>query len=197
MRTFSRFIASALSALALLALSNPSFAYTDSAAMPVGTFVAPPSGVLGFCVHHMDDCTAVAQGPTAVELTVEREHQLADIQDKVNAAIEPQEDPAHTWEYPVDGRGDCNKYALEKRRELLAMGWPREALLLTTALTEHGEGHLVLVVTTSRGDKVLDNRINRVVDWRELPYRWVARQSPSTLTRWVSIASPSASGLTS
>jgi len=41
--------------------------------------------------------------------------------------------------------GDCNNYALEKRRELIALGWPRAALLLAAAVTETGEGHLVLV----------------------------------------------------
>lgn len=196
----SRTIASAISALALVAFApTPSFAdyARDGNLMPVGALVTPPAGVLGFCVHHLDECTAVAAGPATVELTVAREHELADVQDRINAAIEPREDPTHAWEYPTNGYGDCNKYALAKRRELIALGWPREALLLTVATTEHGEGHLVLVVTTSRGDLVLDNRMKRVVDWRELPYHWVSRQSPLTLTKWVSLASPTSSGLTS
>ena len=79
---------------------------------------------------------------------------------------------------------------LEKRRELMALGWPRQALLLTTALTERGEGHMVLVVRTSGGDLVLDNRVRWVVDWRDLPYQWLSRQSAANPALWVAIGGP-------
>ena len=30
------------------------------------------------------------------------------------------------WNYPDDGYGDCEDYALEKRKLLMQAGWPRE-----------------------------------------------------------------------
>lgn len=91
--------------------------------------------------------------------------------------------------------GDCNNYALEKRRELIALGWPRAALLLAAAVTETGEGHLVLVARTGEGDLVLDNRLASTVDWDRLPYRWASRQSEVSAALWVSITSQPAVSL--
>jgi predicted transglutaminase-like cysteine proteinase len=126
---------------------------------------------------------------TRVELTAERRRALDAVQAGVNAAIQPRLEETHGWDYPTDGTGDCNKFALEKRRELIAQGWPPEALLLTTATTERGEGHLVLVARTDQGDLVLDNRLAPVVDWTVLPYRWISIQSQQSPVQWVSILS--------
>jgi len=112
------------------------------------------------------------------------------VQAAINAAIVPRDDPAHRWDYPTDGTGDCNRYALAKRRELIARGWPRETVLLATAITETGEGHLVLVARTVRGDLVLDNRLTPVADWSVLPYRWVSIQSPQSPVPWLSVVNP-------
>ena len=53
--------------------------------------------------------------------------------------------------------GDCNDYAVTKRHELLARGWPSRALLLAEVIVPSGEHHLVVVVRTNEGDFVLDN----------------------------------------
>ena len=39
------------------------------------------------------------------------------------------------WSLPTDGYGDCEDYVLMKRKMLIDAGWPREALLITVALT--------------------------------------------------------------
>lgn len=158
-------------------------------AMAVGPAVAPPAGFIRFCLDHADDCGGQADGTVAVPLTPERRRELELVQSGVNAAVKPRPEPANVWDYPSDGYGDCNRYALEKRRELEARGWPRQALLLAVALTETGEGHLVLVARTDAGDLVLDNRRPGVVAWSALPYRWLARQNARDLTQWVRIAS--------
>jgi predicted transglutaminase-like cysteine proteinase len=155
--------------------------------MPTGSLVAPPGGFLGFCARHLKECTGTVANPAVVPLTPARRRELDEVQAQVNAAIQWRDDPQHVWDYPTDHEGDCNKFALEKRRELIALGWPRDALLLTTALTEQGEPHLVLVTRTSAGDLVLDNRAARVVDWARLPYRWIARQSPQNPALWVDL----------
>lgn len=155
--------------------------------MTTGAHVIPPGGVIGFCVKNLGECTAVAQAPAIVDLTPDRRRELEDVQTLVNSRVRPRENPRHAWEYASGGYGDCNTYALEKRRELMARGWPRTALLLASAITETNEGHLVLIVRTNAGDLVLDNRLAPVVDWSRLPYRWVSRQSEQRLTIWMSI----------
>lgn len=164
--------------------------------MATGPWVAPPVGFLGFCLQHLPDCVGSAPGPVVVELTDVRRHELDAVQAEVNGAIKPRLDPAHVWRYPTDGYGDCNDYAIAKRAKLIALGWPREALLLTAAITETGEGHLVLVARTSAGDLVLDNRVPTVIAWSRLPYRWVSQQSPRNLAQWVSVVSQPARGET-
>ena len=34
---------------------------------------------------------------------------------------------------------------------------------------------------------MLDNRQIHIVEWRDLPYRWLSRQNPRNLAEWVSI----------
>lgn len=157
--------------------------------IPTGAAAVPPAGFFGFCVKHLHDCMGKGRQPIKVELTDERLRSLESVQSTINSSIRPREDAAHVWDYPTDGTGDCNKFALAKRRELIAQGWPPEALLLTTAITEGGEWHLVLVVRTDHGDLVLDNRLAPVVDWTSLPYRWVSIQTQASPVQWVSILS--------
>jgi len=155
--------------------------------MTTGQPAIPPAGFLGFCIHHLQECRTPPGSAEPVELTDARRHDLDVVQADVNGAITPREDPSHAWEYSTNGYGDCNKYALGKRRELIEHGWPRQSLLLATATTERGEGHLVLVVHTTKGDFVLDNRLPRVVDWSYLPYHWISVQSPSSPVKWLSV----------
>jgi len=165
--------------MSLSALAAPHMATGDAA--------VAPRGFIGFCLRYQGECKSAAPAPVAVDLTEDGELQLEFVQAKVNRLVRPRANPDHVWDYPTDGYGDCNKYAIAKRAELIALGWPRTALLLAAATTEDGEGHLVLVVTTSKGDLVLDNRQRHIVEWRDLPYRWISRQNPRNLAEWVSI----------
>jgi predicted transglutaminase-like cysteine proteinase len=165
--------------MSLSALAAPHMATGDAA--------VAPRGFIGFCLRYQGECKSAAPAPVAVDLTEDGELQLEFVQAKVNRLVRPRANPDHVWDYPTDGYGDCNKYAIAKRAELIALGWPRTALLLAAATTEDGEGHLVLVVTTTKGDLVLDNRQRHIVEWRDLPYRWISRQNPRNLAEWVSI----------
>ena len=180
------FLSATLLAIGSITETTPALAWTQ---MPTGAPAIPPAGFLGFCAKHLPECLSRGQEPIVVELTAERSQALEAVQATVNASITPRIDPTHVWDYSTDGTGDCNKYALTKRRELLAQGFPRGAVMLATATTERGEGHLVVVVRTDHGDLVLDNRVPHVVDWSVLPYRWVSVQSQQSPVRWVSILS--------
>lgn len=152
-----------------------------------GDAVVPPSGFIRFCVKHSEDCLASGREHAVVDLTAERRAQLDAVQARINAAIAPREELGAGWRYATDGYGDCNTYALSKRRALIAMGWPEETLLLATAYTERDEGHLVLIARTNQGDLVLDNRLAPVVDWAALPYHWISMQSQKSPALWVQI----------
>ncbi len=171
-----------IGALSLPALASPP--------MATGAAAVAPRGFIGFCLKYLPECQTTSRETVVVDLTDARRRELDYAQDKVNRLVRPRANPDHVWDYPTDGYGDCNKYALAKRAELIALGWPRTALLLAAAMTEGGEGHLVLVVATSKGDLVLDNRQRHIVDWRDLPYQWVSRQSQHDAAVWVSIAKP-------
>jgi predicted transglutaminase-like cysteine proteinase len=85
--------------------------------------------------------------------------------------------------------GDCHDYAVTKRHELMAQGWPARSLLLSEVETSWGEHHLVLVVRTSEGDLVADNLNGNIRNWSKTPYQWVRIQSPANPTFWSTVAS--------
>ncbi|MBO9709899.1 MAG: transglutaminase-like cysteine peptidase [Caulobacter sp.] len=94
------------------------------------------------------------------------------------------------WSLPrvINGKmyGDCEDYALEKRRRLIAAGVPAQALSMAVAVTARGEAHAVLVVAMEQGDMVLDNLTPWATPWQDLNYRWVERQVAGG-SEWVSI----------
>lgn len=175
----------------LLAFGILSLGHAPSAgagtAMATGDAVIPPMGFIGFCVKHSKECLVTASDTQPIELTDARRAELDRVQADVNWQIKPRVDPTHAWDYANDGYGDCNTYALTKRQALIALGWPEDTLLLAAAYDELGEGHLVLVARTSKGDFVLDNRLPPVVAWDALPYRWVSMQSQQSPARWVKV----------
>ncbi len=95
------------------------------------------------------------------------------------------------WSLPrlIDGKlyGDCEDYALEKRRQLITAGVPESALSLAVAVTARGESHAVLMISLKSGDWVLDNLTPWATPWEDLNYRWVERQVPGTAL-WTSAA---------
>lgn len=104
------------------------------------------------------------------------------------------------WDAPAltpGARGDCEDFALIKRRLLIAQGIPAAALSLAIVRTRFNEDHAVLVVATKQGDFVLDNLAYRVRPWQKTGYYWVSRQAPGDDLAWVSLAPvPAASAVT-
>lgn len=144
-------------------------------------FIVP--GHRSFCRRHADECAPRDEPAVAVRATPAIMRQLDRINSRVNDRITYRLDSEHYgredyWTYPRNNIGDCEDYALTKRRELIAAGWPPSALLMATAIAESGEGHAVLIARTTQGDYVLDNRYAAPMPWRALPYKWVALQNP-------------------
>jgi predicted transglutaminase-like cysteine proteinase len=175
--------------LSMLALMSLGFDPSAQAGPTIATgdAVVPPVGYIVFCVKHSKECLISVGKPDVVDLTNARRAELDRVQADVNWQVKPRANPTHAWQYAVDGYGDCNTYALTKRQALIALGWPEDALLLAAVYDELGEGHLILVARTNKGDFVLDNRLKPVVAWNTLPYRWVSMQSQQSPARWVSV----------
>lgn len=75
------------------------------------------------------------------------------------------------WEI-AENLGDCEDYALAKRQKLLDLGYAVKYLRLATCWTSFGEYHAVLVVTTDKGDYVLDNNHREPKTRQSLNYKW-------------------------
>jgi predicted transglutaminase-like cysteine proteinase len=126
-----------------------------------------------------------------IPLTDKNWAQLVKVNAEVNADVVPETDEdqyhvAEFWTYP-DGFGDCEDIALQKRKELIADGWPASTLLMTVVKQADGEGHAVLMVRTDRGDLVLDNQDGRILVWNQTPYQFLKRQSQANSGQWVAL----------
>ena len=154
-----------------------------------------PYGWVDFCNRYSGECDGPALKPASVALTPAAMKDLDKVNRSVNASVTSVTDQEHwgvadRWDYPVDGRGDCEDFVLLKRKMLLDKGYPRQALLVTVVKDHAGEGHAVLTVKTSKGDYALDNLSDRVVRWDETGYRFVKHQSQEDPNRWVSLGVP-------
>jgi predicted transglutaminase-like cysteine proteinase len=160
--------------------------------VPVSGHTAPPFGWVDFCVREPGECPASDTAPRNVTLSAEAWATLVRVNRIVNEAIKPLTDwgVVERWSYPDDGYGDCEDYALLKRRTLIQSGWPRQSLLLTVVGDNKDEGHAVLTIVTDKGDYVLDNQSNSILLWSETGYHFINRQSQSNSNTWVSLGHP-------
>jgi predicted transglutaminase-like cysteine proteinase len=171
---------------------NDRFAY-----VAVGEPTRAPIGWVEFCVEYKSECATRPAAPRDVVLTQKAWDDLVKVNNWVNANVQPVTDLEHwgvveRWNYPDDGKGDCEDYVLLKRRMLMQAGWPREALLITVVRDKNDDGHAVLTVKTNRGEFILDNQESQVLAWNKTGYRFVKRQSQSDQNSWVSLGEPRA-----
>lgn len=71
----------------------------------------------------------------------------------------------------ADGTGDCEDYALAKRKMLRQQGYG-DFCHLALCWTSAGEYHAVLLVETDEGWFVLDNRHSHPIEKQMTGYRW-------------------------
>ncbi len=195
MPTFKSFIAASIAIGMSFILAAPVQADTVDFANPAfaqtGKATSVPVGASEFCKVHRSDCGTNKHAVAAMVLTSERWQQLVDVNNAINASVVPVSDEdyykvSEYWTYP-DGYGDCEDFALAKRKLLIANGWNPSTLLMTVVRESNGNGHAVLMVRTDRGDLVLDNQDGRVLLWNETPYHFLKRQSQQNADRWVDI----------
>lgn len=143
-----------------------------------------PMAHVRFCLSNPDQCTDTG-GASSVEFSAQRRNELEKVNRQVNRSIRPVSDRANEDIWTIDtASGDCEDYVLTKRKRLLQLGWSSRSLRIAIAHTRSGEGHAVLVVKTSEGDVVLDNRFDEIKDWRNTDLRWAKIQSGKNPKVW-------------
>ncbi len=161
----------------------------------VGEPTRAPIGWVEFCVRYKGECNTKVTAARDVVLTPKAWDDMVKVNNWANDNIQPVTDLEHwgvvdQWDYPDDGKGDCEDYVLLKRRMLMQAGWPREALLITVVRDKHGDGHAILTVKTDRGEFILDNQESEILAWNKTGYKFVKRQSQSDQNAWVSLGEP-------
>ena len=151
-----------------------------------------PIGWIGFCKKNPGECNLASTKTRRVSMTDDVWNLLVVTNASVNQSVEASSDMAHwgvneSWDYPTNGRGDCEDYALQKRKMLIKAGLPRQALLITVVLDRRGDGHAVLMVRTNRGDFILDNQYREIMAWDKTGYIYLRRMSEENPNSWVSM----------
>lgn len=150
-------------------------------------FTLAPFAFVRFCKQNSGSCDA-GRGDAEVALTPALRAELLSINSTVNRTIIAQndDDDNDVWAQDVVS-GDCEDFALTKRHQLIKAGWPTRSLRIAVAKTRAGEGHAVLVVRTSEGDLVLDNRTSAVRTWNQTDLKWIKIQSGDNPRLWYDI----------
>ena len=198
MRLVSVIVLAAIAAATAL----PTAGLADPASLPRGqertspymrvfAVTQAPYGFVQFCARMPEECQQGPMEEQRFSATPERLSELDTINRKVNREIAPATDmeiygQAEYWTIPTT-RGDCEDYALLKRKRLMARGWPASALLMTVVRDEKGEGHAVLTARTLQGDFILDNKIDEVKAWHRTRYEFIMRQSYLNTQIWMSL----------
>jgi predicted transglutaminase-like cysteine proteinase len=159
----------------------------------VGGATSVPYGWVDFCGRRPEECRLGKLEPLDLRLTAKTWAILNKVNKSVNDSIEPVTNLEHWgtmldhWDYPIDGKGDCKIYALFKRKQLIDLGFPRQALLMTIVRDLAGEGHAILTVKTDRGEFVLDNLRDEIVPWDTTGYQFIKRQAQEDPNLWLDL----------
>lgn len=181
-----------LSALALWAMFSPAVHAIDAdhgAYLPAKMAAPTPDGADGLCRTYPWACA----GKTSdAQLTPRALAMVEQVNASANAAIRPVTDAdqygvQEVWALPGAEGGDCEDYALFKKRALIEAGISPDRLLLTVVLDRRDDPHAVLILRTDRGDYVLDNVTNRILAWHRTGYTFVAKQNPDNPSHWVAV----------
>lgn len=162
-------------------------------ALPTTDDVADvPPGYVSFCIRFPDQCQATPGAPSSIQLSDAAWRTIKKVNANVNELIWPEDDQTHYgraeyWNIPTDGYGDCEDYALTKRKALIDQGFPQPALRIAVVDTPRNGRHAVLTVATDKGDFVLDNLRDEIVSWNATGYTWIERQDPKRPMGWVSL----------
>jgi predicted transglutaminase-like cysteine proteinase len=125
---------------------------------------------------------ASAKPAARIALTPERMFELQQVNSHVNSTIIEVSDMEQygredVWSLPTSGKGDCEDFALLKRKLLMQRGWPASSMSISVGATVQGEAHAVLIVSTASGEFVLDNLTSSILAPSQTGHTFHSRQS--------------------
>jgi len=192
------FFGSALAILLAVGSATIAQAQQGSAGIPIASLPADAAGDArapyawnDLCKRSPAECRVNPNEADRVEMTPKLWKTIVSLNSRINREIEAVTDDEHwgvvdRWDLPEDGKGDCEDFALLKRKRLAEAGVPRRAMLMTVVIDEENAGHAVLMIRTDRGDFILDNKRNAVLPWSQTGYVYVKRES-QLRTGWTSL----------
>jgi predicted transglutaminase-like cysteine proteinase len=160
-----------------------------------GVPALPPIAHTRLCLQYPDDCEVhgIDFRRRNIVLTRALRNELNEVNREVNREIVPKRNEggvlAERWLVAPES-GECHDYAVTKRHELLARGWPSRSLLLAEVVVPSGEHHLVLVVRLADLDLVLDSLNANIRPVGQTPYQWVKVESPYDPKFWFAVNVP-------
>lgn len=155
--------------------------------LPAYSATRPPAGFTGFCDGQPwacgEDARSTVRSEAAIIRLVER------VNRQVNSSVREMHDidivgQAEYWSLPINGAGDCEDFALLKKKMLQEAGVPANRLALATAINRRSEAHAVLVLRLSSGDLVLDNLTSSILNWRQTGYTFLKMQRFDDQYHW-------------
>lgn len=180
----SYYLLAILASAASLAVAGEATIRCAPLTLPVAATGPPPGPYLEFCERNPGACSLT--GDAVIPWTGDTRDRLSRINREVNDAVEFLPDPQNSgredvWSYPEPENcyGDCEDFALEKRRRLVGEGVPSAAL--TMAIVFHETQlfpHAVLLAETEAGTWVLDNLHDELLCWDAVPYFYTRREQP-------------------
>ncbi|WP_245813589.1 transglutaminase-like cysteine peptidase [Roseovarius marisflavi] len=185
-KKFSRSLFAVTSTLFFLLLSPAYAGGTSGPFLVAKSAISAPAGFSGLCSKYTWLCASTAKArmsdgallrlATAVNTKVNR--QTRAIADRVQYGREEH------WALPTARGGDCEDFALLKKKTLIEHGVSSTNLLIATVLDRRLQSHAVLVLRTSNGDFVLDNLNKDIRPWKRTGYTFLKLQNPEALGTW-------------
>ena len=178
-------------AAALMLAALPSAGFTGATAnayLEATLQMDPPNAARELCARYDWACAGRGAGgglPEAQALAL-----IERVNREVNRAVRAVPDrqqygQTDHWSLPTPAGGDCEDYALLKKKELIRHGLDPKSLLLATVLDRRRVPHAVLIYRSRNGDLLLDNLTDDVIDWRASAYIFLRMQNPQDPRRWV------------
>lgn len=153
----------------------------------------PPSGARQLCRQYNWACS----GKAAASMSSQQEMQIIRrVNRQVNATTRTVTDQsqyrtAERWALPTSRGGDCEDFALLKKRDLIRAGVDPSKLLIATVLDKQRNAHAVLVYRSAGGDLILDNLTDQIKPWSATRYLFLRMQNPQKPSGWVGVYSRS------
>ena len=149
----------------------------------------PPSGAINLCSQYNWACV----GKRSVSMSSQQELKVVEqVNRRVNNSTrevtdQSQYNTRERWALPTARGGDCEDFALLKKRDLIHAGVDPSKLLIATVLDRRRGPHAVLVYRSANGDLVLDNLTNRIKHWTATRYLFLRMQDPKRPSHWVGV----------